>query len=174
MRLALISPIGFASMLLLTLVAGPVGAQSSAGSLQSAVISTLQVCRAFQQAEGALAVSAVTDLGYRASRGGFEQSTEGAALHLSFDAQGCRLKVSGDIPDFEPVVRAIADAAQAWVPAHTVHDFREPTGSGRNRDIRTFIGWQSDDKSRNELLVISEPARPGRGERTIAYAWFTQ
>jgi len=174
MKFPLINPIGFAAALVLTLGAAPVGAQTPADGLRSTVISTLQVCRDYQQAEGALVVSAVTDLGYQATRTGFEQSTDGAALQLSFDAQGCRLKVSGDIPDFEPVVRAIADTAQAWAPPHTVHDFREPTGSGRNRDLRTFIGWQSDDKSQNEMLVVSEPVRPGRGERTIVYAWFTQ
>ena len=148
-----------------------------AASLKDLIVQTVQACRNEQEGKALLFVSAQA-LGYRGGYTfGFFQQAEGQSVKLDIQKDGCRLSLIASPKPFGETLGALVAQAQGWTPPLKVLDQHKPVKQADGDSLRTFAGWQSDDRKHSEVLIIDEPdpaSKTSRAGYVIAYGRFEQ
>lgn len=125
-----------------------------------------------------LFVSAQKDLGFGGSLTfGFFREVEGQKVKLEIQKDGCRLSFATSPAPFGPTVDALASQSQSWNPPQRLYDNRKPLKQSDGDSLRSFIGWQSEDKHHMEALIVDEPdpsSAHSRDGYIVAYGRFGQ
>ena len=125
-----------------------------------------------------LFVSAQKDLGFSGSFAfGFFREVEGQKVKLEIQKDGCRLSFAKSPAPFAPTVDALAAQSQTWIHPQQLYDNRKPLKQDDGDSLRSFMGWQSQDRKQSELLIVDEPDPTSAHSREgyiVAYGWFEQ
>ena len=125
-----------------------------------------------------LFVSAQKDLGFGGSFAfGFFREIDGQKVRLEIQKDGCRLSFTKSPAPFSTTVEALTAQAQTWVHPLQLYDNRQSLKQDDGDSLRSFIGWQSEDRKHMEALIIDEPdaaSTHSRKDYIVAYGWFEQ
>lgn len=125
-----------------------------------------------------LFVTAQENLGFGGSFAfGFFREVEGQKVRLEIQKDGCRLSFAKSPKPFGPTVDALAAQARTWPHPQRLYDNRISLKNDDGDSLRSFIGWQSEDRKEMEALIVDEPdptSTHSRDGYIVAYGRFEQ